>query len=102
MRPSWSISSERRLVEGSQLSRMEAVAPLFEKVESGEPDLQMLSDRRLVESACRARQLDLAMERLIRDAEQRAIGDPQPEALRGDGAAFHVDGDGAGQVDALS
>ncbi len=32
-------SPERRFVEGSQLSRMEAVPPLFEKIESRKPDL---------------------------------------------------------------
>ncbi len=53
---------------------MEAVSPPFEEVESGKADLQMLGDRRLVEGVCRARQFDLAVQRLVGDAEQRAVG----------------------------
>src|SRR5271157_4943841 len=81
---------------------MEAVAPLFEQVESGKADLQMLGHRRLVKSARRPRQLDLAVERLIRDAQQRAIGDAKTKALRRNRAAFHVDRNGARKVDAFS
>ena len=71
-----------------------------QRVERREADLQMLADRALVEGVGRARQLDLAVQRLVGDAEQRAVGHAQAIALRGDGAALHVDGDGAGQVDA--
>ena len=60
----------------------------------------MLADRAVVEGVGRARQLDLAMQRLVGDAKQRAVGHAQPEALRRDGADLHVDRDGARNVDA--
>ena len=53
----------------------------------------------LVEGVGGARQLDLAVERLVGHTEERAVGNPQAVALRRDGAALHVDADGAGQVD---
>src|SRR5271166_6153440 len=62
----------------------------------------MLGDRRLVKSTRRPWQLDLAVQRFIGDAEQRAVRDAQAKALRRDCAAFHVDGNGAREVDALS
>ena len=55
---------------------------------------------RLVEGVGGARQLDLAVQRLVGDAQQRAVGHPQADSLGGDRAALHVDGDGARQVDA--
>src|SRR5271157_914222 len=94
-------SAEGGFVEGAQLARMQGIAAFLEQVESGKPDLQMLGNRGLVERARRPRQLDLAMQRLIGNAKQRAVGDAQAEALCRDGAALHVDGNGARQVDAL-
>ena len=94
--------SERRFVEGSQLSRMQAVTALLEQIECGKADLQMLGDRRLVESVGRPWQLDLAMQRLVGDAKKRAVGHPQAKALGRNRAALHVDGDGAREVDALA
>ena len=81
---------------------MQAVPALLEQIECGKADLQMLGDRRLVESARRPRQLDLAMQRLVRDAKKRAVGHPQAKALGRNRAALHVDGDGAREVDALA
>ncbi len=59
----------------------------------------MLGDRPLVEGVGGAGQLDLAMQRLVGDAKQRAVRHAHAEALGGDGRRFHVDGDGARDVD---
>ena len=63
-------------------------------------DLQMLADGALVEGVRGAGQLDLAMQRLVGDAKQRAVGHAHAKALGGDGRQFHVDGDGARDIDA--
>src|SRR5262245_29512958 len=94
-------SPEGRLVEAAQLARVQRVASRAQKVKSLEADIQMLCDGALVKGIGGAGQLDLAVQRLVGHAQQGPIGDPQPKALRGDGAALHVDGDGARQVDSL-
>ncbi len=58
-------------------------------------DLEVRADRLLVEVVGLAGQLDLAVERLVGDAQQRAVGDAEAIALRGDGGAFHLDRDRA-------
>ena len=63
------------------------------------PIIRCSTDRSLVKRVGGAGQLDLAVERLVRDAEQRAVGDAQAIALGRDGAALHVDRDGAGEID---
>src|SRR5262245_45506774 len=93
-------SPERRLVETSELARMQRVAARAQEIERLQADLQMLGDGALVKGIGGAGQLDLAVERLVRYAQQRAVGYAQAEALGGDGAAFHIDGDGAREVDA--
>ena len=91
--------AKRRLLERAQLARVQRLAPRLQQLDRCEADLQMLRDGGLVERVGGARQLDLAVQRLVGDAQQRAVGHAQPEALRGDRAALHVDGDGARQVD---
>ena len=54
---------------------------------------------RSIEGAGGAGQLDLAMQRLVGDAEQGAVGHAQSIALRGQRAALHVHRNGARQVD---
>ncbi len=54
-------------------------------------DLQVAGDRLLVEHVGLPRQLDLAVERLVGHAQQRAVGDAEAVALRGHGGAFHLD-----------
>ncbi len=81
---------------------MQRIAPLLQQIEGGEANVEMLSHGRLIERVGRTGQFDLAVQRFIGDAEQRAVGDAKPEALRRDGAALHVDGDGAGEVDATA
>jgi uncharacterized protein len=96
------VSPERRLIKGAQLARMDARAGLLQQGDRLDADLEVLVHGPLVEGVGRARQLDLAMQRLVGDAEQGAVGHAQPVALRGDGARFHVDRDGARLVDALA
>ena len=81
------------------LRECSAAALAAQDVERRKADHQVLADRALVEGVGGAGQLDLAMQRLVGDAEQRAVGHAQPVALRRDGAALHVDRDGARQVD---
>ncbi len=52
-------------------------------VECRQSHLEMLRDGPVVERIGGARQLDLAVERLVGDAEQRAVGYAEAEALRG-------------------
>src|SRR6476660_6510852 len=93
-------SAERRLVEGAQLARMQRLPAHAQEIERLEADLEVLSHRALVEGVGGARQLDLAVQRLVGDAQQRAIGHPQPVAVGGDRAALHVDRNRTGEVDA--
>src|SRR5438477_358140 len=94
------LSPEGRLVERAQLARMQALAAMPQDLERREADLEMLADRAVVEARCGARQLDLAVQRLVGDAEQRAVRHAQPKSLRRDRARFHVDRYGARDVDA--
>jgi hypothetical protein len=54
-------SAERRLLKRTKLARMERLAALFQELDGGQPDLEMLGNGRLVKGIRRARQLDLAM-----------------------------------------
>src|SRR3546814_15088796 len=56
-------------------------------------DLEVRGDRFFIEAVRLARQLEFAMERLVADAKQGAIGDAEAIALRGDRRRFHVDAD---------
>ena len=60
-----------------------------------QPDLEVLVDLRLVKSRSHAGELELAMQRLVGDAEQGAVGYAEAEAVGGDGGRFHVERDGA-------
>src|SRR3954470_10190769 len=71
-------SPEWRFVEATQLARVQGRALAAQDVERGKSNLQVLTDGPLIKSAGRARQLDLAMQRLVRDAKQRAVGHTQP------------------------
>src|SRR5215472_303296 len=79
---------------------MEAIAALLEQAERGKADLEMLGYSRLIERARRPRKLNLPVQRLVRDAKQRAIGNAQAKSLSGDRAALHVDGNRAREIDA--
>jgi hypothetical protein len=49
-------------------------------------DLQVLADGAFIEGVGLAGQLDLAVQGLVGDAQQRAVGHPEAVALGGDGA----------------
>src|SRR5687768_1936681 len=65
-----------------------------------DPDLEMLGDRALVEAVGLAGKLELAVERLVRDAEQGPVWDAETIALRGECRALHVHADGAAEGEA--
>src|SRR5436190_143978 len=92
--------AERRLVEAAKLARMELGAFALQDAQRLDTDSQMLADRPLVKGVGLPGQLDLAVERLVGDAEQGAIGHSEAIALRGDGRRFHVDRDRARLVEA--
>src|SRR5438105_1905088 len=79
-------SPERRLIEAPELARMELGQLAAEQLDGSEADHQMLADGAVIEGIGGTRQFDLAVKRLVGNAQQRAIGDAQPIALRGDGA----------------
>ena len=78
---------ERRLVEAAQFARMKRGEFAAHAVERCEADLQVLAHRALVEGVGGAGQLDLAVQRLVGNAEQGAVGHAQAIALGGQGAA---------------
>src|SRR4051812_41610977 len=101
MRPARGLgSAEGRLVEGPELAAVELVARQLELVDRGDADAQMLGDGAFVEAVGLARQLDLAMDRLVRDAEQGAVRHAETEALGGERRRFHVDRDRAALAEA--
>ena len=79
---------------------METVAFLAEPIERLDPDPEMLPDRAFVKGIGGAGQLELAVERLVADAQQGAVGNPKAVALRRDGRRFHVDRDRPALVEA--
>src|SRR5882672_7763679 len=94
-------SAEPRFIKAPELARVELVgAGLAQNADGLEADLQVLFHPLAVEGVGHSRELDLAMKRLVGDAQQRAVGHAQAEAVGGDGRALHVDGDGARLVEA--
>lgn len=65
---------------------MQAFAPVLKLLDGGEADAEMFAHGTLVEGIRGAGQFDLAMQRLVGNAEQRAVGHPEAKALRRDGA----------------
>src|SRR6516225_3492917 len=74
-------------MESSSLQELQ----LSERVEA---DLQMLIDTLAVELPSHSGELDLAMQRLVRDAEQRAVRHAEPESIGRDRRRFHVERNG--------
>ena len=66
-----------------------------EDFHGAQADLEMAVDLGAVEIRGHAGELQLAMQRLVGDAEQRAVGDAEAEAVGGDGGALHVQRHGA-------
>src|SRR6056297_277841 len=92
-----SLSQERGLLEGPQFPGMDAFerhgTKRFHRPDS---DQEMARHLRAVEVRRHAGKLQFAVQRLVGDAEQRAVGHPEAEAVGGDGGRLHVERDGAG------
>ena len=67
----------------------------FQFIERVEAYLKMLADPSTVEFTSYAGELDLSMQRFVRDAERRAVGHAKAETIRCDGGELHVKRDGA-------
>src|SRR5690606_11048100 len=91
--------TERGFVEAAQLARVQRLHLIAQQIQGRQADAQVLVHRSLIEGVGGAGQLDLAVQRLVRYAQQGAVGYAQTITLGGDGAAFHVHRHGAGQVD---
>src|SRR6266699_2437858 len=79
-----------------QLARMQPFSSLrFELFECAQADLQVLADPLPIELASHAGELDLSVQRPVRNAEQRAVGYTEAETVGGDGRRFHVERNGA-------
>ena len=92
--------AERRLVEAPELAAVKRIALALEHAERLDSDPQVLADRPVVESVGLAGQLELAVERLVRHAQQGPVGDAEAIALGRDRRRFHVDRDRAALVEA--
>ena len=89
-----SVLPERRLVKGSELAAVQAIACLTQQIAGLYSDLKMCGNRFFVKTVGLARQFDFAVQRLIRHTEQRSIRHPEAVALRSDRCGLHVYGDG--------
>src|SRR3546814_19985642 len=78
-----SCSPERRLVERAQFPAVQLRPLVVEQFAGADADLEVRGDRFFIEAVRLARQLEFAMERLVADAKQGAIGDAAAIALRG-------------------
>src|SRR5690606_28000443 len=95
-------SLERHLGEAAQLARMEPLHALIaQRLERPDADLQVLVDPFAVEARRHAGQLQLAMQRLVGDAEEGAVGHPEAKAVRRDGGALHVQRHRPAAIEAL-
>src|SRR4051812_25568911 len=75
-------SPERRFIEASQLAGMQGRALAPQNVERSQANLKVLANSPLVKGTRRTRQLDLPMQRLVGDTQQRPIRHTQRVALR--------------------
>ena len=66
-------SPERRLIEASQLAGMQGRALAPQDIERSQANLKVLPNSPLVKGIRRTRQLDLPMQRLVGNTEQRPI-----------------------------
>src|SRR5579871_4019190 len=87
---------KRHLREAPQLARMQSLRLLMlQPLQRLQPDLEMLPDALAVELACHSGELDLAVQRLVGDAEQGAVGHAEAIAVGGDRRRLHVECDRA-------
>src|SRR6059058_2223410 len=83
--------------KASELARMQALGFLvLETFERLQADLEMLTDASPVEFAGHAGEFDFAVQRLVGDAQQGAVGDAEAIAVGGNRRGLHVERDGAG------
>src|SRR3954467_3920023 len=83
---------ERNFGETAELSRVQSLGfLLLEPFQRLQADLEMLADAAAVEFAGHACELDLAVQRLVGDAQQRAVGDAKAVAIGGNRCRFHVE-----------
>src|SRR5271168_4156896 len=68
---------------------------MLEPLERLEADLEMLTNALAIKFAGHASKLDLAVKRLVRDAEQSAVGDAEAVAVGRDRRRLHVERNGA-------
>ena len=71
-----------------------------QELNGAKADFEMLGDARLIKGVGHAGEFDLAMERAIGNAEQRAVGNAVAEPVRGDRRRFHVDRDRSALIEA--
>src|SRR5437764_15379693 len=84
------------LGKAAQLARMQPLRFLvFEPLQRLQADLKMLTDALAVEFAGHPGELDFAVKRLVRDAEQGAIGNAETITVGSDGCRLHVQRDRA-------
>ena len=91
---------KRRLVEAAQFARVERLAFLLEHAERFDADPQMLADRSFVKGIGLAGQLHLAVQGLVGNAQEGAVGHTEAIALRSDRCRLHVDRHRAGLIEA--
>src|SRR5690606_18548301 len=93
---------EQRLLEAAQFAGVEAVHFPAQEADGFQADGEVFADGAFVEGVCAAGQFDFAVEWFVGDAQQGAVWHAQSVSLGGDGSAFHIDCDGAGEVDVAS
>src|SRR4029453_2203945 len=83
--------------KASELARMQALGFLvLEPLERLQADLEMLTDASPVEFAGHAGELDFAVQRLVGDAQQGAVGNAEAIAVGGNRRGLHVEGERGG------
>src|SRR5690606_20330599 len=90
------------LGEAAQLARMQPLHALAaQRLERPDADLQVLVDPLTVDACRPAGQLGLAVQWLVGDAGQGAVGRAEAQAVGRDGGALHVRRHGPAEVEAL-
>ncbi|STR63419.1 Uncharacterised protein [Klebsiella michiganensis] len=79
---------------------MHVVAFGAQQVNRPNTNLQMFGNGPFIESVSLSRQLNLAVQRFIGDAQQGAVRNAEAIALGGNGCAFHIDSHRAAEVKA--
>src|SRR5262249_39447412 len=86
---------ERDLGKAPELARMQPFRLLSLQLRHClEADFEVLIDLPAVEFARHAGKLELTLQWLVRDAQERAVGHAEAKAVGGDGGRFHVERDG--------